>query len=251
MPILCYSEHSPPPTLNRVVDAVWSVAVDPGGDATPQHWVLPDGCVSVSAHFHEHMIAVHMRPASAVAFRRPCTPGEKMVGLRIRPGHRRSIDLEELVRRLAGQSSPRSFADAEWLLCHAAARSLRDEPDARIRLMVDRLRDSKGSAVIRELAEASGVSDRHLERLSLEALGFPPKVLARIVRLQAAVRDIVARPARNLKQNLADTAAATGYADQAHLRRDFVALAQLPPSGYLRLIRDVRFTLGKPMSDSF
>jgi len=251
MPILCYSEHSPPPTLDRVVDAVWSVAVDPGGDATPQHWVLPDGCVSLSAHFHERVIAVQMRPAAAAAFRAPCTPGEKMVGLRIRPGHQPSIDLEELVRRLDGQRSPRSFADLEWLLCHAAARSLCDEPDPRITLMVDRLRDSNGSAVIRELAEASGVSDRHLERLSLAAFGFPPKVLARIVRLQVAVRDIVARPAKNLKQNLAETAAATGYADQAHLRRDFVALAQLPPSGYLRLIRDFRFLLGQPMSDSF
>jgi transcriptional regulator GlxA family with amidase domain len=135
-------------------------------------------------------------------------------------------------------------------VCEAAA-ALREEPDARISLVVDRLRDSKGSAAIRELAETSGVSDRHLERLCLDALGFPPKVLARIVRLQAAVRDIVSRPAGNLTQNLADTAAATGYADQAHLRRDFVALAQLAPSGYLRLIRDYRFTLGQPMSDSF
>src|SRR5258708_1274334 len=230
-----------------MVDAVWSVAVDPGGAGMPQHWVLPDGCVSVSGHFHERIMAVHVRPASAVPFRKPCTPGEKMVGLRIRPGHGRSIDLAELVLRLDGQMSPRSFAELEWLLCDPGARSLRDEPDPRITLRVDRLRDSKGSAVIRELAETSGVSDRHLERLSLAALGFPPKVFARIVRLQAAVRDIVSRPAQNVKQNLAETAAATGYADQAHLRRDFVALAQLSPSRYLRLIRDFRFLVGQPM----
>ncbi|NWM54945.1 helix-turn-helix domain-containing protein, partial [Escherichia coli] len=57
-------------------------------------------------------------------------------------------------------------------------------------------------------------------------LGFAPRTYLRLLRFREALQDIQRRD-----DSLADTAAARGYADQAHMARDFRALAGMPPSG--------------------
>ncbi|GAA0378037.1 AraC family transcriptional regulator [Acrocarpospora corrugata] len=71
-------------------------------------------------------------------------------------------------------------------------------------------------------AAAVGLGERRLHRLSLTAFGYGPKTLARILRLGRALE--LARTGRPF----ADVAAATGYADQAHLAREVRALAGVP-----------------------
>ncbi|WP_133169220.1 helix-turn-helix domain-containing protein, partial [Streptomyces sp. MH60] len=68
-------------------------------------------------------------------------------------------------------------------------------------------------------ADALGVSARALHRRSLAAFGYGPKTLARVRRLQRALA--LAREGTPL----AETAARTGFADQAHLARDVRELA--------------------------
>ena len=63
-------------------------------------------------------------------------------------------------------------------------------------------------------ADELGLGARQLHRRSLAAFGYGPKTLARILRLQRALA--LARAG----VPYADTAARTGYADQAHLSRD-------------------------------
>jgi transcriptional regulator GlxA family with amidase domain len=72
------------------------------------------------------------------------------------------------------------------------------------------------------VARAAGLSERQLLRRCQLALGYGPKTLARIVRFRAALA--LARSGTPF----ADLAAATGYADQAHLARDVRALAGQP-----------------------
>jgi AraC-type DNA-binding domain-containing proteins len=59
-----------------------------------------------------------------------------------------------------------------------------------------------------------GLSPRQLHRRSLDAFGYGPKTLARVLRLNRALT--LARAG----VELADVAATTGYADQAHFARD-------------------------------
>ncbi|MFB7615215.1 DUF6597 domain-containing transcriptional factor [Kitasatospora sp. NPDC056181] len=63
-------------------------------------------------------------------------------------------------------------------------------------------------------AESVGLGARQLHRRSLGAFGYGPKTLARILRLQRALA--LARSGVAFAQ----TAAVTGYTDQAHLARD-------------------------------
>jgi AraC-like DNA-binding protein len=66
-----------------------------------------------------------------------------------------------------------------------------------------------------------------LHRRSLDAFGYGPKTLARMLRLQRALA------AARSGVPLADTAMRTGFADQAHLSREVRALAGIPLGGLL------------------
>nr|WP_313954292.1 helix-turn-helix transcriptional regulator [Frankia sp. CpI1-P] len=74
-----------------------------------------------------------------------------------------------------------------------------------------------GSAVA-DVARTAALSERQLLRRCRQMFGYGPKTLARILRLQEALRS--ARTGRRL----AVVAADAGYADQAHLAREVRAL---------------------------
>ncbi|MGI5273486.1 AraC family transcriptional regulator [Nonomuraea sp. CA-218870] len=79
------------------------------------------------------------------------------------------------------------------------------------------------------LATRSGRSVRSLQRLFRDYVGIGPKWVIRRFRLHEAAERVY----RGL--DLATLAAELGYADQAHLTRDFTAVMGMPPSAYARL----------------
>lgn len=87
-----------------------------------------------------------------------------------------------------------------------------------------------GRVSIVEIARSIGVSRRHLARLCRSELGMTPKSLARILRFDHARK--LARTVPRL--GWAELACEAGYADQAHLVREFHALSGLTPSELLR-----------------
>jgi len=80
---------------------------------------------------------------------------------------------------------------------------------------------------VAELASAAAWSPRQLEREFRRRVGLTPKSLARILRFQNVLRWRGIRP----EWPWADLAAHAGYADQAHLVRDFRAFAGTTPTG--------------------
>jgi AraC-like DNA-binding protein len=90
---------------------------------------------------------------------------------------------------------------------------------------------------VREAAERVALSERQLARRFADRVGIPPKVFARVMRLQ--------RAATLLFEGTAPSEAAllAGYADQAHFTREAAELAGITPSGLARELSGV--------SDSF
>ncbi|MEO5874340.1 MAG: helix-turn-helix domain-containing protein, partial [Streptosporangiaceae bacterium] len=91
-----------------------------------------------------------------------------------------------------------------------------------------RLLQSHGGISVAALALETGWSERRLSGRFRAEIGLPPKAAARVVRFDRARRLGAARP-----RLLADLAAEAGYFDQAHLAREFRALAGCPPSQWL------------------
>lgn len=85
-----------------------------------------------------------------------------------------------------------------------------------------------GEGRVGALASAVGWSTRHLSARMTAETGLTPKAAARVVRFDRARRLLVGAP------DIAGVAARCGYFDQAHLAREFRALAGASPSAWLR-----------------
>jgi AraC-like DNA-binding protein len=89
----------------------------------------------------------------------------------------------------------------------------------------DRIVDRKGNLRIEALASRLEWSRKHLSDRFRTALGLSPKAVARMVRFQAALS--TAREESDA--DWAEIAAACGYADQAHLTREFAEFSGTTP----------------------
>ena len=86
------------------------------------------------------------------------------------------------------------------------------------------LHRARGNARVSELASSVGVSRRTLLAGFRGEFGVGPKEEAQVLRFCHA-RDLV-----ESGTSLVDAAAASGYADQAHMSREWARIAGLPPS---------------------
>lgn len=90
---------------------------------------------------------------------------------------------------------------------------------------------SRGAVPIARIADRLGWSRRHLSQTFHRELGLPPKAVARQLRLAHAVHRMRSEPDLSLA-DIADIAVVAGYADQAHLTRDFRGLAGITPARF-------------------
>lgn len=146
-------------------------------------------------------------------------------------------ELAALPERLAAAAGwPARFALTDAVLLRLAA-AARAEPDPEVEHVWRQLASSGGTAPIGTLAAETGWSRRHLLTRFRGQIGLAPKAMGRVLRLQRAANLIVptlssggaGRPTGKL---FSDVAARCGYADQAHLVREFRELAGCTPSEY-------------------
>jgi AraC-like DNA-binding protein len=203
---------------------VWTRTV-PAAGAT--HRILPDGCLDLIWVDGELLVAGPDTAAQVAT----SAPGVRYLGLRFAPGTGPAVlgvpahllrdsrvplaqlwpaaQVHRLAERVAEQ--PRALEVAAADLLRAAG-----PPEAVTAAIVARLR---GGVSVAATADAVGLSARHLHRRCLDAFGYGPKTLARVLRLERALA--LARTGTPF----AMVAATAGYADQAHLAREVKALA--------------------------
>jgi AraC-like DNA-binding protein len=87
---------------------------------------------------------------------------------------------------------------------------------------------SHGRCSVERLAQDTGWSRQYMADRFRAELGVTPKTAARIFRFERACGLI-----SNLRQPLADVAAACGYADQAHMTRDWSAFTGASPKAWI------------------
>ena len=92
---------------------------------------------------------------------------------------------------------------------------------------------SGGRVTVSALAAETGWSTRYLARKFQVETGLTPKAAARVARFERARRLLLAPASPVADCRIADVAAACGYFDQAHLAREFRALAGCPPTQWL------------------
>ncbi|MEV1070666.1 AraC family transcriptional regulator [Micromonospora parva] len=98
--------------------------------------------------------------------------------------------------------------------------------------LAEAIRTDRTVLRVDDLAARHDVPVRRLQRLFMEYVGVGPKWVIRRYRLQEAVEQAAGAPL-----SWADLAADLGYSDQAHLVRDFTAVAGVSPAAYARSVR--------------
>jgi len=121
---------------------------------------------------------------------------------------------------------------AEALLCSVLPEQ--DPVAEQVAMLVSRITDDPGLRRVDELSALSGLAARTLQRLFADYVGVSPKWVMRRARLhEAAERADSGEPV-----DWAALAADLGYADQAHLTRDFTVTIGVPPSRYAAPVKD-------------
>jgi AraC-like DNA-binding protein len=95
------------------------------------------------------------------------------------------------------------------------------------------LERAQGRLAVSVMADRVGVSERHLMTLFRREVGRSPKTVAMLMRFEHATAGISESLRRRGRVDLAAVAADTGYYDQAHLSREFVRFAGVPPRRWL------------------
>jgi AraC-like DNA-binding protein len=224
-----YCEYRPPAGLESVVACVWEgVALVDGTQR-----VVPDGCVDL-VWLGDRLLVVGADTGPVVW----AAVGAATCGIRLRPGTAGGLlgipadevrDQQVPLTSLWPESAelPDALAAANpserLRLLTEAVLHRRAEPDPLIGAAIRRLAvpDARVAAVASDL----GVSERHLNRRVTAAVGYGPKILARVARL----RRLVAAEG----ETLADRAFVAGYASQAHMTDEVRRLTGLTPVRFL------------------
>ncbi len=104
--------------------------------------------------------------------------------------------------------------------------------DPGVTLVEGRTRKLHGRIQVGALAREAGGSRTRLTAAFVEAVGVTPRRYASLLRFRAAVEAI-----RTGDATLSAVSHATGYADQAHMTRDFRTFGETTPAAYRRALR--------------
>jgi AraC-like DNA-binding protein len=226
--VVSYREHRVPPRWRGLAECFWTSTAPAAPEIVD---VLPDGCMDLVWSGTELFVA---GPDTAPhPYRRPV--GLAVTGLRFHPGvlpallgvpgdalRDARVPVDVLHPALARRTVATLAAGAPVapVLATLAAALPGGPPEQGLRVAAIRLARGLSAA---ETADGLGWTTRTLHRRCLDAFGYGPSVLRRVLRFRRAVALLRAGVAP------ADAAARAGYADQPHLSREVRALAGVSP----------------------
>lgn len=206
--------------------------------------IIPDGCADIMIYDDQ---APRVAGPDATTRWAALQDGLIITGIRLRPGAVRAVfgcsanlianrevllgDLVPGTARLqqnllsTGDLQSRHLLLSDWVR-HALTRA--QARDLAVIGVCQRMMtgfDLEMGALARQL----GWSSRTMHRHFIDACGYGPKHFQRIMRVQSAIRSKHSSPG----SGLATIAAMAGYADQAHMTRDFRSITGFTPSAYI------------------
>jgi AraC-like DNA-binding protein len=208
--------HHPSAELAPFVEYLWSVEWDRTGQPPHLQRILPNPSVHLS--FEPGVSRVTGLSRQRAVFTDREAPVAELVDLA-------DVALCESVQVAADAAAAAALVDAALV-------PLRPEPDPvvdRVAGLVDAVQRDPSIRRAADLAELAGMGVRSLQRLCAEWVGVGPTWLVRCARLHEA-----AARAAGGRVEWAALATELGYADQAHLVRDFARVLGEPPARYAR-----------------
>ena len=236
---MTYVEHV---VASPLVSCTWEQRTD----RPSEQRVVPDTCVDLIWSGERLTIAGPDTRPRVVAL----APGARMVGARLRPGAAGAVlglpacelrDERPSAADVLGARAADSLldelqagGDPHAILLRAVHLSAQSPPDRLVAAALAAL--DRPHVRVAAVAAGVGLSARQLQRRVADAVGYGPKMLARVLRfrrLQALAAPAVQGADRS-PATLVELALDAGYADQAHMTAEVSRLAGLSPVRFLK-----------------
>jgi AraC-like DNA-binding protein len=235
-----YQEFQPSADLRDFIACTW-VRLVRGPEDEVSDAILPDGCADIMA-YDDHPPRVAGPDAVTRRIRLPTSIA--ITGIRLRPGACRAVlgcPADKLVNGsiLLSDLTPGASALHQRLTLAGSLRVRLAVLEAWVRAALDRAPEKDRAVIhacrmlggdttitIDEVARRLDWNARTIHRRFIAACGYSPKHFQRIMRIQSALQAANAAPARRL----GELAATAGYADQAHMTRDFRDITGFTPA---------------------
>lgn len=256
--MLYYRELAPPPDLEHLVLSFWEFRAVSDSPAPIMHEIFPDGCISLvyrrNAKFGIDGLGTNALNTRSVIV--PVLGGDVIWGARLQPAACARVlgtdpakwevcrwDGKGMVFGIfepdlyAGLLSCEAFENGvEIYSAHLKnLRIAREELDEKVIRAVSIIEETMGETRMAALAGELGISVRQFERRFKKSAGLSPKFYSRARRFRAAAAAL----ATGEKVNWADRAAEMGFADQAHLAREFSYLTGRSPRSFAEKVRAI------------
>lgn len=254
LPQKSYVEVRPPRALAHLIGSFWEISISDSPETRVR--ILPNACVDIviyasDASWGEGSAAAVAPPhrsfvvgSTLRSFMARSAGPRRVIGASLLPSGvhpllgvparligEAVVRLSDIIGADAEELEERVLAAGEGMTFQRFAEALtrlRASRDANplVARAIASIRLSGGQQRIGELARATNVSARHLERTFLEHVGLRPKLFSRLVRFDRAARDVPRRCGLSWSQ----FALVHGYSDQAHLINEFKIFAGVSPA---------------------
>lgn len=221
--------------------------------------IVPDGCVDIIFEFGKDKMQGYVCGTRLKYSVDKCIGKNEVFGVRFLPGIQPEL-LNVTIKDLLIQKIPIEFilkGSGEWL------DRLEDEQDfyQRIRIFLEiytkaekgrqkpfgkkeivqsvkqMVYDSDGKIKISKIQECTGYSERYINKVFIEEMGFSPKTFCKIIQFQRALEFLN----YGAPDKMTDAAVYLGYYDQPQFIHDFTRYAGITPKKYLKLVETLNY----------
>jgi len=235
--------------LKQGISHFYAFSIDEDKDLT----TVPDGCIDLLFEYHENDCRAYACGTVIKHGVQHWDKGREIFGVRFMPGFlpaginvvlkdliekRLVLDdiLEDrtLVKRVAGEkdfySRIRVFIEE-----YTKLERKREKPYGKMELVMavkNMVYMSEGQIKVSELSERTGYSERYINKVFIEIMGFSPKTFCKIIQFQKAIEFLNYGKVEKMTKAAVDL----GYYDQPKFIKDFKEYAGITPNRYQKLI---------------
>ena len=259
---LSFKLFKPKQHLSTMIQALWSISLSPNNPSPVTKWLHSDACSGLIFNLHSSngsgiklgqecfTRGVISLPISKKSQTITLLPGAKVVGIRFHPGvsaavlgkifakarllnltDEHSIIPQPILKQLYQQQQKLNLITGQYGHITCLYRWLSAYLDD-----VNQLPSSLNTALTllkhvertQEISQNIPLSQRQIERQFQQWLDMSPKHYQRILRVKRSLNSLKQSP----QLQLADLAINAGFSDQAHMTREFKAIAQITPKKY-------------------
>lgn len=219
---------------------------------------VPDGCIDLFFEYTNDGMHGYACGTPTTFGTTDCDAAE-VFGVRFMPGMQPEL-LSVTMRELLGQRLPLEdvlSGDRAWLGQLAAetdfyqrirvfiehftiAEKRRTRPYGKAELVWSvkkMVYESDGRVKVQEMQERTGYTDRYINKVFLDEMGFSPKTFCKIIQFQRALEFLN----YGSPDKMTDAAVSLGYYDQPQFIRDFTRYAGTTPRRYQKLVEEQKY----------